>query len=746
MRAKEPARNGTADDERGKQQGKNWGGENNGERKLGKREEKSAARGAPRESNRQTDRHSAKIRRQRQNNRPQQQQQQIEEQQQNQQNEEAVDDEEQQQRAEREAAEAAAEVGHGAETAAAEPHGEAAEQRSSPGGDFRRYLSPPRKIRRMHGGVITSGSGGASASVAATKSVGQRIKNATLKQEHGGGAAAVANGTSYGGGARGVRGTPQQLSALHACQTTQFLRQHQSVALTELQKNTVRIIGQYLRELGMMETVDSLVEESGCRIENPLSQKLRDFVQMAEWQKALGIVEKLRAQLSQRQYVTVRVLLLEERFKELIERGEFLLALRLLQLDFPKCKELLPRHEHWATVLCSRDIGPNAPREGAETGGSAQNVLSTLRKVLPPSLMLPPNRLQELMKQSWMYQTKQCDLHVLPREQNVLDERSILVDHQCTSHEFPSKNTSTLYLHNAEVWCVKFSPCGNYLASGVKGNQVLIWRVISPTQVHIHQNIHILQEIVGISSLSWSQDSRYLAVTSTEQANGVGCFIYFVPSGRLVKEYVHYTGDAFTTVAFFKDGSHKLACAGEKGHFHVYDIHRPEDSAKMFEGFRIRCLYACMDGKTVLAADTHNRIRAYDFETMHEQTLIQEASQIITFCVDRKEKYCLVTTKTEGIRLWDLRTNDLVRSFFGSKHNEFVITSSFGGPDELFIASGSEDNTVVIWNTRRTHPVKRLIGHTSTVNAVSWNPVDNSMVASGSDDGTIKIWSCGTSF
>ncbi|KAL3075569.1 hypothetical protein niasHT_036589 [Heterodera trifolii] len=84
-------------------------------------------------------------------------------------------------------------------------------------------------------------------------------------------------------------------------------------------------------------------------------------------------------------------------------------------------------------------------------------------------------------------------------------------------------------------------------------------------------------------------------------------------------EYVNYTGDAFATVAFFKDGSHKLACAGQKGHFHVY------------------------------------------------------------------------------------------------------IT-----------------NTVVIWNTRRTHPVKRLIGHTSgrkrkaTVNAVSGNPVDNSMVASDS--------------
>uniref|UniRef100_A0A183C4K5 LisH domain-containing protein n=1 Tax=Globodera pallida TaxID=36090 RepID=A0A183C4K5_GLOPA len=515
---------------------------------------------------------------------------------------------------------------------------------------------------------------------------------------------------------------------LASCQA-QYLRQHQPVVLTELQKNTVRVVGQYLRELGMMETVDSLVEESGCRIENPLSQKLRDCVEKSEWQKALGIVEKLRGQLTKRQYTTVRVLLLEERFKELIRGGEFLLALRLLQLDFPKCKELLLRHEHWATVLCSRGISgktcpasvghtPKGPATCADaaaeqTAGAAEAILAVSGEFDCFFVFL-----------NFYPKTKQCDLHVLAREQNVLDERAILVDHQPFIYTIPKFGASN-FLPVAITW--------------LPGP-----RATSPTQVHIHQNILILQEVVGISSLSWSKDSRYLAVTSTEQANGVGCFIYFVPSGRFIKEYAHYTGDAFTTVAFFQDDLHKLACAGERGHFHVYDIDRPEDNAKTFEGFRIRCLYACMDGKTVLAADTHNRIRAYDFESAQEQTIIQEASQIITFCVDREEKFCLVTTKTEGIRLWCLRTNALIRSFFGSSHCEFVITSSFGGPDESFIASGSEDCSVVIWNLRRSHPVKRLIGHTSTVNSVSWNPVDSSMLASASDDGTIKIWSRGT--
>uniref|UniRef100_A0A915N695 Uncharacterized protein n=1 Tax=Meloidogyne javanica TaxID=6303 RepID=A0A915N695_MELJA len=276
--------------------------------------------------------------------------------------------------------------------------------------------------------------------------------------------------------------------------------------------------------------------------------------------------------------------------------------------------------------------------------------------------MLPPNRLQELLKQSWLYQTKQCDLHVLSREQNVLDDRAILVDHQCSSREFPSKNTCTLYMHNAEVWCVKFSPCGHFIASGAKGNQVLVWKVESPTKVNVFQSMQILQDVHAIGSISWSYDSRYLAVCAAEQPNVTGCFIYYVPSGRLVKEYTRFTGDSFASVSFFKDKSHKLACAGQKGHFHVYDIHRPEDNAKMFEGFRIRCLYACSDGKT-------------------------------------------------------------------------IITSTFGGPDDSFCASGSEDNTVTIWNLRRSNPIWKLHGHLGTVNSVSWNPADSQMLASGSDDG-----------
>jgi len=49
---------------------------------------------------------------------------------------------------------------------------------------------------------------------------------------------------------------------------------------------------------------------------------LKESIQNAQWQKALELIEKIRFHLTEKQYFAVRVILLEEKFKELVARGE----------------------------------------------------------------------------------------------------------------------------------------------------------------------------------------------------------------------------------------------------------------------------------------------------------------------------------------------------------------------------------------------------------------------------------------
>ncbi|XP_068748339.1 protein HIRA-like [Montipora capricornis] len=61
-------------------------------------------------------------------------------------------------------------------------------------------------------------------------------------------------------------------------------------------------------------------------------------------------------------------------------------------------------------------------------------------------------------------------------------------------------------------------------------------------------------------------------------------------------------------------------------------------------------------------------------------------------------------------------------------------------PDDSFLASGSVDNTITIWNAQRFPDIMTVLkGHTGLVKGVTWDPVGK-YLASQSDDKTLRVW------
>jgi len=71
-------------------------------------------------------------------------------------------------------------------------------------------------------------------------------------------------------------------------------------------------------------------------------------------------------------------------------------------------------------------------------------------------------------------------------------------------------------------------------------------------------------------------------------------------------------------------------------------------------------------------------------------------------------------------------------------HTDSVTAVAYS-PDGSRIVSGSDDNTLKIWDASSGKQLATLSGHTSSVDAVAYSP-DGSRIVSGSYDNRLKIW------
>ncbi|KAJ0565835.1 putative transcription factor WD40-like family [Helianthus annuus] len=355
-------------------------------------------------------------------------------------------------------------------------------------------------------------------------------------------------------------------------------------------------------------------------------------------------------------------------------------------------------------------------------------LLEELQKMFPPTVMIPDGRLLQLVEQALDLQREACLFH-----NSDAGETSLYANHHCGRDQIPSQTVQILQEHQDEVWYLQFSHNGKYLASSSSDNSAVIWEVNLDGKVSLKHRLTGHQK--PVSSISWSPDDSQILTCGVEEV----VRRWDVSSGECL--HVYEKGLlGLISCSWSPDGKCVFSGLTDKS-IVIWDLDGKEiECLKGQKTVKISDLQITSDGKLIITICKETMILLIDRESKSERC-IEEEQMIVSFTLSRDNKYLLVSLVNEELHLWNIEGRIRpVAKFKGHKRSRFIVRACFGGLEQAFIASGSEDSQVYIWHRGSGELIETLRGHSGAVNCISWNPVNPHMLASASDDRSIRIW------
>jgi len=234
-----------------------------------------------------------------------------------------------------------------------------------------------------------------------------------------------------------------------------------------------------------------------------------------------------------------------------------------------------------------------------------------------------------------------------------------------------------------------------------------------------------------ILSVALSPDGELLAAGT---ANGE-IRLWYTVSGKPVRILRGHSGWVYSIV-FSPDGT-KLASGSEDRTVRMWQVETGQ-SLTTLSGHSDRVLSVAFspDGAFLASGSHDGTIRLWETEGSYRflQALDGHTNRIWSIALSNDGRLAS-GSEDQTVQLWNIHTGHLLKTFEG--HTGWVRSVAFS-PDGYTIASASDDQTVRLWdiNSGKYHI---LSGHTNRVRSVAFSP-DGKMLASSSDDQTIRLW------
>jgi len=284
--------------------------------------------------------------------------------------------------------------------------------------------------------------------------------------------------------------------------------------------------------------------------------------------------------------------------------------------------------------------------------------------------------------------------------------------------------------HEGEVYCGKFHPAGNILASSGYDRQIFLWNVYGECE-----NVSVLSGHTGaVVQLCFSPEGDTIVTASTDKTVGV----WDTMTGERIKRMKGHTSFV-NSVDCARSGKPMVVSGGDDCQVKVWDRRRRQPLASLNSTYQVTAVCFNEDASQVISAGIDNEIKIWDLRKNAVVTEIAGHTDTVTgMLLSPDGSHVLTNSMDSTARIFDIRPfctgERCSKVFTGHAHNfEKNLLHCAWSPDGGMVAAGSSDRNVYVWDVETRKLVYKLPGHLGSVNDVDFHSMEPIILSAGSD-------------
>ncbi|XP_032553400.1 autophagy-related protein 16-1 isoform X7 [Chiroxiphia lanceolata] len=274
--------------------------------------------------------------------------------------------------------------------------------------------------------------------------------------------------------------------------------------------------------------------------------------------------------------------------------------------------------------------------------------------------------------------------------------------------------------HDGEVNAVQFSPGSRLLATGGMDRRVKLWEVLGD---RCEPKGSLSGSNAGITSIEFDSAGSYLLAASNDFASR----IWTVDDNRLRHTLTGHSGKVLSA-KFLLDNA-RIVSGSHDRTLKLWDLRSKVCIKTVFAGSScndIVCTEQC-----VMSGHFDKKIRFWDIRTESIVKELELLGRITALDLNSERTELLTCSRDDLLKIIDLRVSAVKQTFSaqgfkcGSDWTRVVFS-----PDSNYVAAGSADGALYIWNVLTGKLEKTLAKHhSSPINAVAWSPAGAHVVS-----------------